>query len=250
MLGKSMKNRILMTAALLSLPVAAHADFMGVFAGGGAWRADFSGDAINGSVNIENELGLSDDLSNYFYFAAEHPIPVLPNVRLERTSVADSGTGTLVANFEFAGQTFGADQAVNAEIDLTSTDVTLYYEIIDIGMDIDVGLTARIFSGDVIVDTATESLSGGIPMLYARGKFGLPFSGVYFGADINTIAYKDNQLTDYSLTLGWEIENFILPEFGIEGGYRAWTLDLDEDDFDVGVDMDLDGFFVNLTAHF
>lgn len=245
-----MRTITLTIAALATIfSTAAYADFIGVFAGAGAWRADFSGN-INQDVNIENELGVNDDLSNHFYFAFEHPVPVLPNIRLERTNVSDSGQGTLTRDFTFAGQMFTANQSVSAQIDLSSTDVTLYYELVDIGMDIDLGITARIFSGDVTIDSALEEVSGGIPMLYARGKFGLPLTGLYLGADINTIAYKDNQLTDYSLTVGWEIENFILPEFGIEGGYRSWTLQLDEDDFDVGVDVDLDGVFVNVTAHF
>ena len=135
-------------------------------------------------------------------------------------------------------------------MDLTNTDVTLYYELIDTGLEFDLGLTAKFFDGELQIDDTVESISGGIPMLYARGKFPLPFVGFYFGADIHGIGYKDNQISDYSLTFGWETENWILPEFGIEGGYRAWKIEIDEDDFDVAVDAELDGIFINLTAHF
>lgn len=244
-----MTTRIIAGLILLASATSAHADFIGVFAGIGGWRADFSGDVVS-NVNVENELGIADDLSNYAYFAFEHPVPLLPNIRVERTNVSDTGTGTLTGSFEFAGEDFTVGEMVEADIDLTSTDLTLYYELLDTGMDLDVGLTARVFQGDVIIDNASRSVTGGLPMLYARAKFGLPFSGFYLGADINTLSYRDSELTDLSFTVGWEIENFILPEFGIEGGYRRMTLELDPDEFDVGVDVDLDGVFVNLTAHF
>ncbi len=93
-------------------------------------------------------------------------------------------------------------------------------------------------------------MKGGLPLVYARGKFGLPFTGTYLGANVNAISYSGNSVTDFALTIGWETENFILPEFGIEGGYRRLAVDGDADDIDVNVDVDVDGFFVNLTAHF
>ncbi|XOV88910.1 MAG: TIGR04219 family outer membrane beta-barrel protein [Pseudomonadota bacterium] len=241
--------RVIAAVLLLSASLGARADFIGLYAGVGSWRSDFSGDVIDG-VSLASDLAVAGDASNHFYVAFEHPIPLLPNVRLERTGIKDSGTGSISRSFDFAGQTFTASQTVATNIDLTHTDVTLYYEVVDIGMDLDIGLTARILQGEVTVDNAREDVSGGLPMLYARAKFGLPFTGTYLGGNINTISYSGNQLTDYALKIGWETENFILPEFGIEGGYRRWALDVDADDVDVNVDMDIDGFFINLTAHF
>ena len=87
-------------------------------------------------------------------------------------------------------------------------------------------------------------------MLYAHGKFGLPFSGMYLGAEANAISYSGNRVLDYALKVGWETENFILPEFGIEAGYRRFGIEGDEGDIDVGVDVAVDGFFINLTGHF
>lgn len=241
--------RIALALVLILTGLSARADFLGVYFGGGFWNTDLEGDVVS-DVNVVGELGVEGDTANYVYFAFEHPIPLVPNLRLERTGISDTGTGTLANDVTFAGQTFPAGSTVEADINLTSTDVTAYYELLDLAVDLDVGLTARIFTGDLRIDTGTEDITGGVPMLYARGKVGLPFTGTYLSADINTVSWKDNQLTDYSLIIGWEIENFILPEFGIEGGYRRWTLTLDEDDFDVGVDTDLDGLFINLTAHF
>jgi hypothetical protein len=50
--------------------------------------------------------------------------------------------------------------------------------------------------------------------------------------------------------LGWQKENFILPEFGIEVGYRRFGIDGDANDIDVDMDIHIDGVFVNLVGHF
>ncbi|MCB1647772.1 MAG: hypothetical protein KDI36_20095, partial [Pseudomonadales bacterium] len=89
-----------------------------------------------------------------------------------------------------------------------------------------------------------------LPMLYGRARFNLPFTGTWVGGDINYVGYSGNQIADYALKIGWETENFIFPEFGIEGGYRKFSIEVDEDDADVDVNTDIDGIFINLTAHF
>ncbi|MEX0941469.1 MAG: TIGR04219 family outer membrane beta-barrel protein [Pseudomonadales bacterium] len=225
---------------------AAQADFIGIYAGAGTWNADFSGDVIS-NVSLDSDLNLTGTNANHFYAAFEHPIPLIPNIRVARTAIDDSGTGALTSSFTFAGQTFTASQPVNSKLDLTHTDITLYYELVDIGFDLDVGITGRVFDGEVVVNTAREDLEGTLPMLYARTKIGLPFTGTYVNASINTIGSRHS---DYTLAIGWETENFILPEFGIEAGYRNLSVDLDESDVDVVVDAKLDGVFINLTAHF
>tara|TARA_E500000331_G_scaffold98259_2_gene95003 strand:+ start:6825 stop:6989 length:165 start_codon:yes stop_codon:yes gene_type:complete len=54
---------------------------------------------------------------------------------------------------------------VATTIDLTHTDLTLYYEIIDIGFDFDVGITARSLEGQVQMDMTTEDVDEIIPLL-------------------------------------------------------------------------------------
>ncbi len=240
---------LIFTAFLLVSSLPAEADFIGLYIGGGYWNGDFSGDVID-DVSVDGELNISGDSSNYLYAHIEHPLPLIPNIRVARTSIDDSGVGTLNTNFTYEGVNFNAGQVVRTDIDLTHTDFTLYYEVIDVGMDLDVGLTARYLDGQVDIDGVKETADTVLPMLYLRGKVGLPFTGTYFGGDINAVSYSGNTLMDYSLAVGWETENFILPEFGIEAGYRRFSLDVDEDDADINIDMDVDGIFVNLTAHF
>ena len=241
-----MLKRLSLTLIFLLAGTGAHADFMGLYVGGGLWKSDFKGDII-ANIGLDTDLNLDGTSANYYYVALEHPVPVLPNIRIEHTSVDDTGVGTLSGGFTFAGQTFVINQPVTTTLDLTHTDFTLYYELLDTGAELDLGITARVFDGEVIMNTARQDLEGGVPMLYVRAKMGLPFIGGYVNGSLKTLG---SQHTDYNVGLGWETENFILPEVGIEAGYRNLQVDLDTDDVDVDVDMTFDGYYITLNAHF
>lgn len=235
--------------ALIVLPTPSMADFVGFFAGAGIWNNDFKGDVVAG-VDVDDELGISSNTANYIYVALEHPLPFVPNIRVARTSLRDSGMGTISADFMFEGNAFTGSQNVTAELDLTYTDFTLYYEIWDTGFDFDIGLTARKFSGEMQINQVKVRIDEYLPMVYVAGRVGLPFSGLFLGADINAISYSGNTIADYSVKIGWETSSFVFPEFGIEAGYRKFSLNGDEEDVGVNVDVGVGGAFVNLVAHF
>jgi len=241
--------RVVLLIGLLLAVASARADFLGLYAGVGYWNVNFSGDVIAG-VSVADDLKIGNSNSSYVYLAFEHPVPLVPNIKLARTTLKDSGTGSLSQSFIFNGDAYTVNETVTSEIDLTHTDVTLYYELLDLGMDLDVGITGRYFQGEVAVDNTREDLNVVLPMLYGHAKFGLPFTGTYFGGDINYASYGGNQIADYAVKVGWDIENFILPELGIEAGYRSFSIDADADDLDVNVDTQVDGVFLNLTGHF
>jgi len=244
-----MKNKIFAAIAALTIPVAAQADFIGIHVGGGAWNSGFSGDII-ADVSLDGDLNIHGDTGSYIYAAFEHPVPLIPNIKVARTTMDDAATGNLSTNFDFNGTSYVVNETVMTELDLSHTDFTLYYEVIDTGLDLDLGITARYFNGDVGLNGNREAIDVVLPMLYGRAKIGLPFTGTYIGGEGNIISYSGNQLADLAVHIGWETENFIFPEFGVQLGYRRFTLDVSEDDADVAVDARADGVFVNLTAHF
>ncbi len=247
--GNKMLSRLLSFVVLAAASFVCRADVAAVYGGIGYWNGSFGGDVIS-DVDVEGELALGTDNGATVYFGIEHPVPLLPNVRVARTDIQDSGVGTLSRDFVFGGVTYTVDQQVSTVVDLTHTDLTLYYEIVDVGMEFDVGLTGRWLQGEVEVNSTSENVDTVLPMVYARGKFYLPLSGLYLGADVNGISYSGNSLTDYALRLGWETDSFLFPEFGIEGGFRRFNVETDPDDTDVEVNVDLDGVFMTVTAHF
>ncbi len=237
----------LITATLLS--TTASADMLGLYVGAGNWKPDFSGTASNNSndqmVIGDGNVDVREKGQTGFYIALEHPIPVLPNFMLAEQDMSSSGSGTFTG--QFGDQTFSGD--VDTDFDLSHRDYTLYYEILDNWVNLDLGLTGRQFDGYVRVtdgtNTANEELDGTLPMLYGKARFDLPLTGLSASVKINYISASGNTISDTSLIIGYESEIGL----GIEGGIRTFNMELeDEDNFNT--DMKFDGVFVNATFHF
>jgi outer membrane protein len=236
----------LITATLLS--TTASADMLGLYVGAGNWKPEFSGTASNNSndsLTIGSDVNVKDKNQTGFYIAFEHPIPIIPNLMLAEQDMASSGQGTF--NGQFGDQTFSGD--VDTEFDLSHTDYTLYYEILDNWVNLDLGLTARKFDGYVQVSdsssTANEKLDGTLPMLYGKARFDLPLTGLSASVIVNYISASGNTISDSALVLGYESSIGL----GIEGGIRTFNLKLDDED-DFNTDLKFDGVFVNATFHF
>lgn len=239
----------IITASLLSLclPVAAQADVLGFTIGVNAWQQNFSGDAKNGpdKISIDNDLGFDDDNGFQGYISFEHPIPIIPNILVQHTIIDVDANGAL-NNIEFDGVTFNGP--VQSTIDLTHTDATLYYELLDNWISLDLGITGRLFENGVEIEgggeRATVDVDAVIPMLYAAVKFELPLSGLYIGADGNGVTYDNNTLIDVKAKLGWESGWGL----GIELGYRYF--DIQYEDNKEEVDATIDGPFAGVFFHF
>ena len=165
-----MSKRILAVTFLLLTSIAAKADFVGIHGGAGYWDSQIGGEILINAVNLEDDLNITGNSSNHVWFALEHPVPLLPNIRIAATQLEDSGDGTISQDFVFLGTSYTISEQLYTEIDLTHADVTLYYEIIDIGMDLDVGVTARWIDAKVSIENFTESAEVVVPMIYARAK--------------------------------------------------------------------------------
>jgi len=236
----------------LALPCgSAQADtIFGIYAGGGTQNFDFTGDfedntSTSGDIDLEDDLNLSDESGTYVYIAIEHPIPFLPNVLLTSVEIDQSGSGTFTRTFD--GINFTG--AVDSTVDLSHTDATFYYELLDNWVNLDLGLTIRKFDGEVklvsaTAGTAQEDIDYTIPLLYGKARFDLPLTGLYVSASGNWIGAGSDQFIDSIVTVGYESTIGL----GLEAGYRNITLSVDEDDFEA--DFVLSGIFVAATFHF
>ena len=221
------------------------------YLGGGAWQGEFSGN-VGTSVTDLAELGIAEDENNvYFYAVLEHAVPVIPNFRLESTNIEISGTGSLSTQLLIDGKTIDANAQVGTDLDLSYTDLTLYYEI----AFLDIGLTARQIDASIDVveltgsDTISEEASVTLPLLYAQGRFSFPGTGLFALGSINTISYDGNSMTDYRAALGWETELSFLARFGAELGYRSFTVELSDDE-EWEADIETSGPYLGLDIKF
>lgn len=234
----------------LALSSTAAADVLGFRLGAYKWQADLEGTVRAGSerVSIQRDLGFDDDNFTVIYAAFEHPLPLLPNVAVARTDLDTSATARPGKAFDFDGQLFTPFDRINTNLDLSHTDVTLYYELLDNWVSLDAGLTIRRFDEGVSLAAtgrnASLDLDETLPMLYLAARVDLPFSGLYAGVEANAVRYSDNELFDYRAHLGY-VTHFGL---GLELGLRSF--DLTYDDGDDEADVTIEGAYGSLLYRF
>lgn len=244
---------LLLAAALTATTGLTHADtVLGVYAGVGIWQPDISGKL--GEVPISaSDLDIDDDNANFLYVALEHPVPLLPNIRLQQTSIDSSGNSAISSDFRLGDISFDSGEQVSTKLDLTHQDAVLYYEILDNWVNLDLGLNIRRYDGHMSVTSANEServsLDGVIPMIYGKAQFDLPFTGWSVAGEANVISYSGDGITDYTVKIAYASDIIPLFDVGFEVGYRDMSLDLEDLD-DLVADVSIDGPYAALTVHF
>lgn len=253
-------SAVLLSSALVT--VSSAATIFGVKVGATVWNPEVDGSVgqNTNAFDLSGEFSDSNADSSTVYISVEHFLPLIPNGLLKRTPInwtgsSDSASGTLGGVIPLSGE-------IDAEIDLDMTDLTLYYEVLDNWVSIDIGATARLLDGfiaaqEVTVNniTATPNASDRIdvnaviPMLYGHARFDLPFSGLAAGVRANVIGFDGNNLSDLEAYVHLEVDFVPLLDFGIEGGFRRLSLDIDDLD-DWNSDATIEGAFVGLTARF
>lgn len=238
--------------SLILVAPLSQADIVGLGASVSYWDSDLSGQAANSGdvVDVENDLNLdsdSDANANASLYL-EHPVPLLPNVRLNYTLVEQSGRGELAA--DFGGISVGSGIDVQSDLDLEQLDLTLYYEVLDNWVNLDLGLTARDLSGELLVQEIGEGLQADqtdidavIPMGYLAARFDLPLTGVSVGAEGNFISFDGDSLHDFNAYGQYEISLIQL-----RAGYRQMSIDYE--DGNDRLDVEIGGPFVSAGVSF
>lgn len=251
-----MRHR-LVAILLLTLPTLSPADILGVRAGANYWNYDLSGTTRYKTTNSANDIDINDDLgydngsSGNYYIRLEHPIPFLPNVRLSYTNIDDDANGRLSRTVLFGNQTFFVNEDVSSTFELKQTDVTLYYEVLDNIVSLDLGLNGKYIdskasiTGRVSGTTESTSVSGWVPMIYAGVGADLPLTGLGVSADGSYVQYKDSSFYDFSIQVSYTTPWLV----GVDIGYRKIKLDLDDFD-DSFTNIEFDGPYAGAYLEF
>lgn len=249
-----MRTRIILATALTLFSTSALADTVfGFYAGAGTWQQSYNGDVNSGIslVDVDDDLGLTEDENNVVLYAAiEHPVPVLPNIRVQYMNMDTSGNNVLDRTIEFNGETFVISEGVSTNVDLTQTDAVFYYELLDNVVSLDLGLAVSFLEGEISVVADSVSASAEfdevVPMLYGKVRFDLPLTGLWVAAEGQGVSYDGNSLIEYNAHVGYESEF----GFGLEAGYRAASLELDSFDNVDAAEIDIKGPYAALNYHF
>ncbi|CAA0078413.1 Uncharacterised protein [BD1-7 clade bacterium] len=199
--------------------------------GGYAWQNELTGEISGAGLSINlgnNGIDVGSNTNGNAYVSFRHPVPIVPNVRISHTFLENSGSGT--ANF-------GNNVIFNAKdsiIDISHTDVTLFWTPIDIAFFTwDLGASARIFDGNIrfrgtftsAPDTPVDQSSALNPtyaLLYNNFGFDLPLG---LGVQVELTGGSNGKETAIDTTAKLEYESFF--GLGAALGYRYLDIDLE-----------------------
>ncbi len=223
----------------------------GIYAGAGTWHQNSEGHIqSNGTrVDTKQDMGLGDDDGNVLAVAFEHPIPFVPNLRLQQADIGMQGGLEIERDVVLAGVSFIPPGTVDSTFDLKMTDAILYYRLLDTALNLDLGLAARRIDGSASISggvyLAEVEFDGTIPMLYAAVEWDL-LSGFWMAANAQAANWKGEDFLDYSGALGWNSDLGL----GVEVGYRYMRLKLDELGDVESANLIVDGPFAALNYRF
>ncbi len=249
-------------AAALSMaclaPVAQADTVLGLYVGVDGWKADNDGSFSDNNNALQN-FNFEDETFVSYYAALEHPVPLVPNLKLKYTELELTGSTQLEDTFSFNGSDYIVGTDVNSVTDLSHIDYILYYEIFDNDLiSIDLGINAKQFDGEITVSydsdevftqTETVDFSGFVPLAYGRFEAGLPFSGLSVFAEGSFLAIDDSKVRDYQMGIAWELIDNLAVDVAVKAGYRSMVLELDDVD-DINTDIDASGPFAGIQVHF
>lgn len=254
-------NKLLTTltsAALLA--TVASADMARVEMGGGMWKQTPSG-----TLSYADSTGATGtytsskkEVSNaYAWMLIKHPIPVIPNIRLEYAKVSDEGTAT----GSFKG--FSAPTGAPASIDITQYDIIPYYNLLDntawvtldLGVDIKVADTKYRADGVTITGVGTSSVYEDsttliLPMLYVRTRVEIPSTDIGLEADAKYVSYNGSTAYDIRAKVDYTLGFIPVVQPAIEIGYRVEKFDLVSDDKKTNINIDFAGVYAGLMLRF
>jgi outer membrane protein len=250
-------NKILKTfigGALMASTLSA--DIARVEMGAGAWKQTPSGSLITseatGPLSLKGTYtSLEKDSSEmYFWMLLKHPVPIVPNFRVEYVSLADTGL--------FTGNVNGVDVTdAPANIDMNQFDIVPYYNILDntAWLTLDLGLDLKMMQTDSTVvptDVTTTSYASSelvvIPLVYVRTRVEIPVTNIGLEADVKYITDGDSTVYDVRAKVDYTFDITPVIQPGIEVGYRMQKYDISSDNV-TGV-LEYRGVYAGLMLRF
>ncbi len=228
-------TKLLLTAGIISVSaISAHADTLyGVYADANYWYAD-----ANVGAHGNKKTDYKDKGQLMLSANVEHGVPMVPNVYASHTPLKtekDFSTG-------------------KHEIDLTSTDLVAYYEVLDNVVSVDVGLGAKVLQGEGKFTSIAGKKLGGksldetLPMAYGSVGAKLPLTGLSAKVKAGYAKGSDVEATDAQAEVKYDFVDNIVVDLGAKAGYRVSKVKYDKKD--VKLDSEFKGPYVGLEAHF
>ncbi len=250
-------NKILLAGVIsAAFTSTAYADtILGVAGGIGRWQSELSGyvgDRGSPITSMEN-LGFKKEPSNYYWASLEHPIPLLPNIRLEYAAIEADATSNNTQEFQLGGVNVTVNIALQTQLELSYYDATLYYELLDNWLKLDWGLTIRKFDGSVYVESefgrAIGTLDDTIPMGYLSTGLQIPGTNLSLDGRLQAVSYDGEKMVDYTISAGYYLDVMPMVDLGVNVGFRSLGIDAKEFGT-LYADIKAEGPFAEIYVHF
>jgi len=189
-------------------------------------------------VDIEDTFGYSEEQDIFLKAYLEHPLPLIPNIKLGYTTLSQEGSSS-VNDFTWGDTTYNG--TIESSLSLDMSDITLYYEFLDHWTEMDAGVTLRYMSGNMDVYNNRSSdiadFTTWVPMLYGKVRLNLPTTDISLQLEANAVSYWDITTYDYELSTRYTLAMGV----GLEAGYKSFHINSDELVNGFDADMDFSG---------
>ncbi len=173
----------------------------------------YTGNGSTTSTHFSDDTQSSYQLGVYL----EHPVPMLPNIRIDYTpETAFSGTDSL---------------AGTNKVSFKQLDGTLYYELLDNIVDLDVGVTFKAVDGKV-EGSVNQDFNVVIPMLYVGTGIKIPVLPIHVVGDVKYVAYSGDSVIDARAKAIWNIFAGLQAQAGLR--YESIKIDTQGITSDIG----------------
>lgn len=250
-----MKKLLITLAMAITFASVASADFARIEAGAGMWMQSPSG-GINYTSAGESFLDISDEesqVSGYAWLLVKHPLPMLPNLKLEYVNTVSEGRYSIIGSPITGLPTIPS----TSKLEMTQIDVIPYYNLLDntAWVTLDVGLDLKVINlgytagGIDVIDALNVDIASVVmPLAYVRARVQAPGTNLGFEADIKTIAYGDNSVSDIRVKVDYTLDMVPVIQPAIEVGYRMQSFELEEAGFALATDFE--GLYLGVMVRF
>lgn len=186
-------------------------------------------------LNLKNVSGWGYDI----YFTFEHPIILVPNIKMQFTQIGGSAKDSVFKQIkdDFTSLT---TKGKYTGLDYSHLDTTFYYRLVGDAdpFNINLGLTLRYYINPLLtIDGTAISITSNakdtkfmpsdkkdykiLPLIYADINFKIPTIDLYFGVEGNFMIFqKSNSLNDWKFSARYELGFVPVIVPGFELGYR------------------------------
>ena len=250
-----MKKTLAALTCGIMFATTAMADIARVEMGAGAWMQTPKGKITytQGGANGVYTSNENKSTEGYIWALIKHPIPVLPNIRLEYVSLEDDGK--VIGKFKNF-DTLGTSTAMT--YDMKQYDIIPYYNILDNTpwVTLDLGLDFKIIDAKYNVAavgpftgySGTDSIV--IPLLYVRTRVEIPTTDIGLEADVKYVTTGDSTVYDVRAKVDYTLDFVPVIQPAVEFGYRVQKIDINEKDADSTIDMEYSGVYLGLMLRF